>query len=39
MQLDVQHELCHAYPMLPVLPEARETIQKAMDFAGKVMGE
>ena len=39
VQLDVQHELCHAYPMLPVLPEARETIQKAMDFAGKVMGE
>ena len=39
VQLDVQNELCHAYPMLPVLPEARETIQKAMDFAGKVMGE
>lgn len=29
---DVQEELCHAYPIFPHIPEAQETIQKAIDF-------
>ena len=37
VELDIQHEVCHAYPMLPMMPEARETIQKAMDFAMETM--
>jgi len=30
--LDIQHDVFHAYPMLPVVPEARDTIEKAVRF-------
>lgn len=38
-ELDMQHEVCHAYVIMPMMPEAKETLQKTMDFAVKVMGE
>ena len=31
-RLDVQHGVCHAYPMFPMIPEARATIKNAFDF-------
>lgn len=36
--IDIQHGLFHAYPMFPVVPEARETIAKTFDFIDKFCG-
>lgn len=31
--LDVKEGVCHAYPVFPMMPEAKETIAEAMEFA------
>lgn len=33
VELDIQHDVCHAYASLPMMPEAKETLKKAMAFA------
>ncbi|MBO4412354.1 MAG: alpha/beta hydrolase [Lachnospiraceae bacterium] len=34
-EIDVRHGVCHAYPMFPMIPEARKTIEKVFRFVGK----
>ncbi len=36
VQLVIEHGLCHAYPILPYMPEARKTLEKAFAFADKI---
>lgn len=36
VEMDVKHDVCHAYPMFPMMPEAKETIEKAMRFVLKL---
>lgn len=31
-KLDVQHGVCHAYPMLPMMPEARKSLERCFVF-------
>ena len=31
-ELDVQHGVCHAYPMLPMMPEARKSLERCFAF-------
>ncbi|MDQ0221842.1 alpha/beta hydrolase [Streptococcus moroccensis] len=32
VEIDIQHNVFHAYPMFPKIPEARKTLKKAFDF-------
>lgn len=36
-QLDIQHDVCHAYPMFPVMPEAQDTLDKVFAFISDVV--
>lgn len=35
--LDVKSGVCHAYPIFPMMPEAKETIDKAMKFVDETV--
>ena len=35
VELDVQHGVCHAYPMFPMIPEARATLKRMFSFVDK----
>ena len=32
-ELDIQHDVCHAYASLPMMPEAKDTLDKMWNFA------
>ncbi|MBR1757626.1 MAG: alpha/beta hydrolase [Lachnospiraceae bacterium] len=34
-ELDLAHDVCHAYPMITMMPEAQKTLKKAIAFAEK----
>lgn len=36
--LDIQKDVFHAYPMFPMVPEARETLDRAVSFLDKTSG-
>ncbi len=36
IELDVQHGVCHAYQIMPYMPEAKKTLKKAFDFLEKI---
>ena len=39
VQLNIEHGLCHAYQIMPYMPEARKTLEKAFAFADKILME
>ena len=36
MEMDIQHGVCHAYPMLPMMREARKTLDRCFAFLKQV---
>ena len=36
VDLDVQHGVCHAYQIMPYMPEAKKTLKKAFDFLEEI---
>lgn len=36
VELDVQHDVCHAFQMFPMIPEARESLDKCFRFLSEI---